>query len=264
MFSISDIIGNAQGGNAIANLAQQFGLSQEQAQSAVDALVPAVSSGLQKQASDPAALGNVVSTVAADGAHKEAFADPQAAFSPQSTQLGGNLLEQIFGAGKTGAVAQQASQVSGVSPDILQQMLPVIMSMVAGGLFHGMQNQGLGGILGQLAGSLGGGGGAGGGLGGILGSLIGGGGTAPQQTVPDPAPAQPASGGGIGGMIGSVLGGLFGGNKSEPAPQPQSPAGGGGGGLQGGLESLINMFQPGQRVPPEQQRQVDDILDRKT
>lgn len=258
MFSISDIIGNAQGGNAIANLAKQFGLSQEQAQSAVDALVPAVSTGLQQQASDPAALGSVVSTVAADGAHKEAFSSPQAAFSAESMQQGGNLLEQIFGAGKANDVAQHASQVSGVSPDIIQQMLPAIMSMIAGGLFHGMQNQGLGGILGQLAGSLGGGGG----LGGMLGSILGGGRSAPQPA--DPAPS--SSGGGIGGMIGSVLGGLFGGDKSAPpSPDPQASAGTSqGGGLQAGLDSLINMFQPGQHVPPEQQRQVESILDKRS
>lgn len=263
MFSISDIIGNAQGGEAIANLARQFGLSEEQAKSAVDALVPAVSTGLRQQASDPAALGNVVSTVAADGPHKEAFADPQAAFSAESQQQGGNLLEQIFGAGKTNDVARHAAQVSGVSPDIIQQMLPAIMSMIAGGLFHGMQNRGLGGILGQLAGSLGGGGG---GLGGMLGSLIGGGRTAPQPADPTP---QESSGGGIGGMIGSVLGGLFGGDKSEPAPhQPRetdgAPAGGAQGGLQAGLDSLIDMFQSGKHVPAEQQRDVDSILDRKS
>lgn len=256
MFSIGDIIGNAQGGNVIANLARQFGLTEAQTQSAVDALVPAVSTGLQQQASNPSALDNVVSTVASSGAHQEAFNDPEAATSPQATQQGGNLLEQIFGGGKTEAVAQHASQVSGVSPDIIQQMMPVLMSVIAGGLFHGMQNRGLGGILGQLAGSLGGGG-----IGGMLGSMLGGGQT-PQQQSGNQAPQQePSSGGGIGGMIGSVLGGLFGGKS---APQDGGGQAAPGGGLQSGLESLINMFQPGQPVPPEQQQKVDSILDVKS
>lgn len=256
MFSISDIIGNAQGGNMIANLAKQFGLSEDQVQSAVNALVPAVSTGLQQQASDPSALGNIVSTVASGGAPQQAFTDADAAASPQATQQGGNLLEQIFGGGKTEAVAQHAAQASGVSPDIIQQMMPILMSVIAGGLFHGMQNQGLGGVLGQLAGSLGGGSG---GLGGMLGSILGGGQNAQQPSTQ--AQQQPSSGGGIGGMIGSVLGGLFG---SKSAPQDSGAQGAPGGQLQSGLESLINMFQPGQHVPAEQQQKVDSILDVKS
>ena len=44
-----------------------------------------------------------------------------------------------------------AAATSGVGQAILKQMLPVIASIVMGGLFKSVNNQGLGGILGQFA-----------------------------------------------------------------------------------------------------------------
>jgi hypothetical protein len=50
MFNLLEIMQAAQGGNAYNNLAQQFGIGTEQAQKAVEALLPAMSMGLQQQA----------------------------------------------------------------------------------------------------------------------------------------------------------------------------------------------------------------------
>ncbi len=61
MFNLSDILQSAQGGQAIDNIAQRFGLSPEQAQAAVQALIPAISAGLTKAATNPqhARLGHL-------------------------------------------------------------------------------------------------------------------------------------------------------------------------------------------------------------
>ncbi len=63
MFNLNDILQSAQGGEAINNIAQRFGLSQEQAQAAVQALIPALSAGLTKAAANPGTLGSVISAV---------------------------------------------------------------------------------------------------------------------------------------------------------------------------------------------------------
>jgi hypothetical protein len=180
MFNLNDILQSAQGGQAINNLAKQFGLSPEQAQAAVQALLPAISAGLAKAATQPGALGAVISAIA-DSDHQASYSSPTAAQSPTAVQKGNDALSQILGSSHiVQQIAQQASRVTGLRADLLVQMLPVIVSTVLGGLATSLHNQGLGGVLGQLAsaveqGNVGtaGGSGTGTGLIGILTNLLG-------------------------------------------------------------------------------------------
>ena len=281
MFNLNDIIQNAQGGQAIGNLAQQFGLSPQQAQAAVSSLLPGLSMGINNAAQSPGGLGGILGQLL-NGANTDAFHHPDVA-ATTGAQHGGDILGQIFGGGGNvlSQMTQHASQVSGVNANTLSQMLPALISMIMGGLSHSMQNQGMGGILGQLAGAVlrGGGGGLGGafgggqqpqagggmgGLGDILGQVLGGGHMQPQ--------VQPQ---GAGGGIGDLLGSIFGGG----AQAQQQPQGGGLGGalgnmfpqgsqqpgLQGqamqlGLETLSKMFQHGTQVATEHQSGLQDIF----
>ena len=92
--TLNDIIQSAQGGGALQNLANQFGLSPEQTQSAVQAIIPALSHGLQRAAQDPGALGNVVSEIGS-GAHAGSYADPSQ--TGAAVDAGTGALGQIFG-----------------------------------------------------------------------------------------------------------------------------------------------------------------------
>lgn len=180
MFNLNDILQSAQGGQAINNLAKQFGLSPEQAQAAVQALLPAISAGLAKAATQPGALGAVISAIT-DSDHQASYSSPTAAQSPTAVQKGNDALSQILGSSHiVQQIAQQASRVTGLRADLLVQMLPVIVSTALGGLATSLHNQGLGGVLGQLAsaveqGNVGtaGGSGTGTGLIGILTNLLG-------------------------------------------------------------------------------------------
>ena len=186
MFNLNDIIQAAQGGQGINNVAQQFGVTPEQAEAAIKAMLPGMSQGLQNQAAT-GGLGNILGHIA-NPQNQQAFNDPNAAASPATATAGGSALGQIFGNNQVAQqIAQHAAQHSGLSPDLLQQMMPVIASMVMGGLFKSASNQGIGGMLGQLAGQ--------GNLGSILGQVMGQG---------QPAAAQPAQGGGLGGMLGGA------------------------------------------------------------
>ena len=53
MFNLYEILRNAQGGQAIDNLAAQFNITSEEADAAVKAIVPELSEGFLKQASQP-------------------------------------------------------------------------------------------------------------------------------------------------------------------------------------------------------------------
>jgi hypothetical protein len=228
--TLSDIIQAAQGGQGVNNLASQFGLTPEQTQAAIQAMIPAFSMGLQRTAQDPTGLGGILSQLTS-AAHQGSFTDPSQASAAAGP--GGAVLGQIFGSPQIAAqLSQQASQISGVSPQIIQQMMPVVASMLMGGLYHAMAAQGMGAILGHLAGAAA----APGGLG---------------SPVNQPGGAQPA-GGLFGSLFTNWLGGLMGGGA--PGANTQAAA------FQAGLNMLNSMFQAGAQVAETHQQGVRNIL----
>ncbi len=164
--NLLDAVSQAQGGQGLANLASQFGISTEQAQGAVSALVPQLAAGMKNQSGGLGALVGMLS----GGTHAEVSEQPATAFGEQGISMGKAVLGQVFGSHEvTQAVANNAAQQSGVPADILHQMMPVITTMVMGAL----AKQGLGAALGN-GGANASAGGAGG-LGGLIGGLMGGG-----------------------------------------------------------------------------------------
>ncbi|MCX7324998.1 MAG: DUF937 domain-containing protein [Hyphomicrobiales bacterium] len=248
MMNLFEIMQAAQGGNAINNLSNQFGLSQQQTQSALEALLPAFSMGLKNQTQSPDMFSQLAGMMMNGQASQQAFEDANNDGIPDHLQQEGNqVLGQIFGSKDVSrAVAQQASLMSGVSSSVLKAMLPVVASMIMGGLFKGASNQGLGGLLGQLAQGMMPG--AGGGmvaqqgnnpLGGLLGGLLGRGQQGAQQ-------------GGMGGLLGGLLGSMMGGAQQQP--RQADP-------MQAGLEALTNMFGTGRQMQDQHQANLQTIFD---
>jgi hypothetical protein len=199
MMNLFEMMQSAQNGQAMQNLARQYGLSQQQTQSAIDALLPAFSMGLQRQTQDPQAFGSLAQMMTASP-FGNIFDARGAAIPPMATAAGNDVLSQLFGSKEVSqAVAAQAAATSGVSQAILKQMLPIIASMVMGGLVKSTSNQGLGGILGQFAEMM-------------RGQMPG------QQPAPQPQQQAPAN------PLDTILGGLFG-NAATPGQAPAGPAG---------------------------------------
>jgi hypothetical protein len=262
MMNLFEMMQAAQGGNAMSNLANQFNLTPGQTQNAVEALLPALSMGLQRQTQSPDMFSSLAGMMM-NGQHTAAF-DADGDGIPDNLQQGGNdVLTQLFGSKQvTRAVAAQAEATSGIGAAILKQMLPVIASMVMGGLFKSASNQGLGGILGQLANGM-----AGGGqqqantqvgnnpLGDLLGGLLGAGaakgGAAGGGGMPAGLP------GGLGDLIGQMMGG--GQPSAQQAPRQTQQAGFDPASL--GLESLTNMFNTGRQVQEDHQNGLQSIFD---
>ncbi|MDX8436916.1 DUF937 domain-containing protein [Mesorhizobium abyssinicae] len=205
MPSLFDIFAQAQNGAGMQALAQQFGLSMQQTQAAVEALLPAFSQGLQRNTADPYGLGAFM-TAMASGQHAKYFEDATRAFSPQGINEGNGILGHLFGSKELSrAVASQAAQATGLSQQVLQQMLPAMASMMMGGLFKQTTNQM------QAAGGFGGGGNP---LGEIIDQMMqqaGGSAQQPQQ-APNPYGDNP---------LGKVLQDMFGGGAQQPQSQPQ-------------------------------------------
>ncbi|WP_137931711.1 DUF937 domain-containing protein [Mesorhizobium comanense] len=215
MPTLFDMLTQAQNGNGMQALAQQYGLSMQQTQAAVAALLPAFSQGLQRNTADPYGLGAFM-TAMASGQHAKYFEDATRAFSPQGLDEGNGILGHLFGSKDISrAVASQAAQATGLSQQVLQQMLPAIASMVMGGLFKQTTSQFTGGQM-QAAGGLGGGSNP---LGEIIEQMMRQGGgmqaPAPQQRQAPP-PQNPMD-----NPLGKVLQDMFGGGTPQPQSQPQ-------------------------------------------
>jgi hypothetical protein len=167
----TEILAQAGGIQAVA---QQLGISDAQAASGAAALLPAILGGFknQAQAGSPEGLGGLVA-----GLGGAALLDHVVGPQPTDVATGNNILGQIFGSKDVSrTVAQDASAKSGLSPELLKRMLPLLAMLVtgylakqhAGGSAAPAGQGGLGGLGGVLGGLLGGRGGAASGSGSML------------------------------------------------------------------------------------------------
>ncbi len=172
----------AQAGGVEA-ISRETGVDQSTAQSGLGALLPAVVDGMRGQAdAHPQGFGGLASILAGLGG--DGLLSNVLGPEPTDVSHGDDVLGQIFGNKDTSrAVAADASQKSGLSPDLLKKMLPIVAMLVAGYLAKQAHVSPApagtgpdaapalaapdGGILGQILGGAGGGGG-------ILGSILGG------------------------------------------------------------------------------------------
>jgi hypothetical protein len=131
MFNLFDIL-QAQAGPNVQGLGPQFGLTQDQGLRAMQALLPALTMGLQRNAAhDPTGFAHLFSLVG-----------PNPAASPPPSPQMDMLVKQLFGSTHLSqAVLQQAATVSGVATPALKQMLPMMAGMVVAGIVHVMINQ---------------------------------------------------------------------------------------------------------------------------
>jgi hypothetical protein len=153
---ITDILAQMGGLQAMS---RELGISEHEAATGAAALAPAVLGGFKKQAqahpSGLEGLGGLLGQLGGGGLLNEVL-------SPEPTNLnhGNEVLGQIFGSKDVSrTVAQNAASQTGLSPDILKKMLPMLAMMVAGFMAKGGAGQQPG---------------AGGGLGGLLGGMLGG------------------------------------------------------------------------------------------
>lgn len=165
-------------------IAGQLGIPPEMAQAGAGALLPAIVGGFQKQSEaaggGEGGLGSLIGMLGGLGG--AGLADN--VLGPQETDVnkGNDILGQIFGSKDVSrTVAGHAAGQTGLDPELLKKMLPILAMLV-------------GGYLSSRGGAQDGAQGGGGMLGSILGAVLGGG----QR-------AAPASGGGLLGGLGSLI-----------------------------------------------------------
>ena len=284
MMPLYDMMMNAQNGEAMRMMAKQFGLNESQVEQAMAALMPAFSTGLKRNVSNPMDMSSFLSALAG-GNHAQYFEDMQAAFSPQGMQEGNGILGHLFGSKEVSrAVAAQAAAATGIGQEIFKQMLPVLATSIMGGLFK----QATGQATGQsYAGAMGGSNpigdlisemmrqGMGGGqqkpaprsspmdnpLGQILEGMFGGG----QQRQTPQGGGNPFGDNPLGQIFQDMLGGAMGGGQARQAPEPEQqpdpdvmPSGR----KRNPYDDLFGkMFESGREVQKGYQKNMESIFD---
>jgi hypothetical protein len=206
VFNLLDLMRAAQGGAAMESMARQFGLSVDQTQRALEALMPAFYAGFQRNAADPTGFANLLRMMGS-GRYADFFDRPAQAFTPFARTEGNGILAQLFGnKDVTRQVAQQAAAWAGIAPEIMKQMLPAVAPVLMGGLFRSAASEGLADYFDQLA------------------QMLRGGTPGAASAGPRPAlPRGPANASDPFGLWSGMMGQTSGGGRSLPAPPPAKP-----------------------------------------
>jgi hypothetical protein len=189
MGNLYDVLANAEGGEAMAMLGREFGLTRAQVEASVKAVLPAISTGLKQSTATPEGLGNLFGVMGQQRDLHAMYDDPQAAFGQEGRSAGNDVLSVIFGSPDVSrAVAEQAQNFSGVDSGLLKKMLPVLAGILISGLMRGGSG----------------------------------------QAAPSAPPTSPAPGGGLGDILGQIFGhGFPGPPGASPSPGQPIPVPGG-------------------------------------
>ena len=132
--NIMNAILGAQDGQAVGALSQQFGLSQAQTVSALGALLPALAGGLQRNVASQGGLDQLMSALTT-GQHGRYLDDAGRLGSADSVADGNAILGHILGSRDVSrSVASNAASATGLGPDVLKKMLPVVATLAMGAL----------------------------------------------------------------------------------------------------------------------------------
>lgn len=166
-----DLVNRFGGTEAVTAMAARAGISPEQAQSAMSALMPMIAGGMthQVQSNGAAALN-------ANAAAAAPLANGSAVASDAAVEQGHSILGGLFGGHEaTQGVVAEAAAKTGLDMSQITALLPMVATMAAGALAqHGASAPAAapsGGIGGMLSGMLGGGAAPGGAAGSLMSML---------------------------------------------------------------------------------------------
>lgn len=141
MFTWFDLMRQKQGNPDFETIARHFNISADQARNAMAALMPAFLLGMQ-HAFNPADPRMFVRSWTSLPFMNLWPLTPQA-FTPQGRQAGKLVLDQLFGSDDASRrIAHQAADFTGIAVETMQQMLPLMAGIFAGGYHQWLKSHG--------------------------------------------------------------------------------------------------------------------------
>jgi hypothetical protein len=131
---------SAQNGDLVRQIATKLQLDEDQARSAMGALVPALGQGISRNASSSKGLDDLVGALAR-GNHGRYLDEPAVVADTAAVDEGNRILGHVFGdKAVSREVASRAANTTGIDSSILKQMLPMLATVAMGA----MAKQGVG------------------------------------------------------------------------------------------------------------------------
>jgi hypothetical protein len=132
--NLFDTIMAAQGGGAVRRLGQDFGLNEEGTSSALQALLPALATGLRRNTQSEGGLESLLGALGS-GRHERYLDDPDTLGQQETIQDGNGILGHILGNKDVSRqVARNAAAKTGIGEDVLKKMLPMVATLVMSSL----------------------------------------------------------------------------------------------------------------------------------
>ena len=131
---IATVLKNAQGGAAINNLASAFGADPTKIGPAVNSMLADLSRRIERDTFSRGGLADIVKMLGDDTAGR-ALSEPRKLASPEVIDSGNGVLDVLIGNKHISrGIAARAAAESGIDAEVLKKMLPVVASMMVGGL----------------------------------------------------------------------------------------------------------------------------------
>lgn len=131
---LMSMILNANGGRNVREMAGSLGLDEGQVSGALAALLPALSQGLKRNASQPGGVESLLGALAG-GHHQRYLEDPSTLARGETIQDGNAILGHILGSKEVSReVAGRAAATTGIGADVLKKMLPMVAALVMGAM----------------------------------------------------------------------------------------------------------------------------------
>lgn len=125
---------DAQGGQLVGKLAQNFGLDQAQASAALQQIVPMLAGGVKRNLGQAGGLEGLLGALRS-GNHDRYLDDPSQLNNDATVNDGNAILGHLLGSKDVSRqVATHVGGNTGIDPGILKQMLPIVASMVMGAM----------------------------------------------------------------------------------------------------------------------------------
>ena len=132
--NLMEMILNGQNGDVVRQMANSFQLDEDQARSAMGALIPALGRGISREAGSTQGLNDLIGALGR-GNHRQYIENPTALGEQGAVVEGNGILGHIFGSKEVSReVASRAAQSSGVDSSILKKMLPLLASAAMGAM----------------------------------------------------------------------------------------------------------------------------------
>lgn len=151
MVNLADLARESGHGGGLEVLSRQFGLDPGQTSKAVEVLLPAFTLAFQRLVLNPTAFADFARAVTS-GSYASFFDNPARS---DAASTGAAIVEQLFRSPEAAKqVAAQASALTGVGVQVMQQMLPVLAATIVGGMFRYATAEGFAELLRQWSDAL--------------------------------------------------------------------------------------------------------------